>query len=148
MNLSTLDLNAALPGAGGKITGVAENPESDLERGVQFKIDGEYDQAVIELQKVLAAVPDHPRAHLELGLVYGFTGMFDESLVELQEAVRLEPANLRFHEKLGLTCTMLGMYDEAREQFELIIAQGSNVPDVPEVDEARKQLRFFQEFGV
>lgn len=145
MDLSNLELGAVLPGAGGKKTGVAENPEEDLERGIKFKIDGEYDQAVVELQKVLAAVPDHPRAHLELGLVYGFTGMFDESLAELQEAVRLEAGNLKYHEKLGLTCTMLGMYDEAREQFELIVSQGT---DTPEADEARKQLRFFQEFGV
>lgn len=126
------------------IAPVVEDPEEQLARGIHHKIDGEYDEAVVEFLKVLTAHPDHSRAHLELGLVYSFTGLFDESIAELQEAVRLEPANLNYRVNLGKTYTMLGMYDEGREQFEQIISEG---PGSEEAEEAAKQLRFFDECG-
>jgi tetratricopeptide (TPR) repeat protein len=120
---------------------VANEFEEHLARGIQFRLNGEYDDAATELQTALGLRPEHPVVHHELGLVYCFTGMFDESLQELGEAVRLDPQNLKFHENLGKTFTMLGMYEEAREQFELIIAQD---PESIEADEARKQLKFFE----
>ena len=126
----------------GNSSAVADSPEDHLDRSIQFKVNGEYDRAVEELRSVLAVAPENARAHLEMGLVYGFTGLFDESIEELQQAVKLEPSNLGFRTKLGLTYTMLGMYDEAREEFELIVKEG---PGTPEADEARKQLRFFED---
>ena len=95
--------------------------EERLQRGVAFKVDGDYEAAERELKEVLGADPTHPVAHRELGLVYCFTGMFDDSIEQLKHAVALDPADLKARNDLALTYTMLGMMDEARAEFETVL---------------------------
>jgi Tfp pilus assembly protein PilF len=96
--------------------------EERLQRGVAFKVDGNYEEAERELKAVLREDPNHPVAHRELGLVYCFTGMFDESVEELKRAVDLDPSDLKARNDLALTYTMIGMMDEARAEFELVLS--------------------------
>jgi tetratricopeptide (TPR) repeat protein len=55
-----------------------------LERGIAFKVDGRYEEAIAEFCQMIAEDPNSSDAHYQLGLVYGFTGLFDESMEELQ----------------------------------------------------------------
>jgi len=80
-----------------------------LERGLAFKVEGRYEEAISEFQRLLAEDPNSSDGHYQLGLVYGFTGMFDESIEELQHGGDpwLRPAS-KFAWNLALTYTMLG----------------------------------------
>ena len=97
-----------------------------LERGVSFKSEGRYDEAIAELRQLLQEDPNSCDGHYQLGLVFGFTGMFDESIEELLQAVRLAPARNDIRNDLALTYTMLGMYDEAKMEFEEVLRRDPN----------------------
>ena len=107
-----------------------------LEKAIQHKIVGEYDEAVKLLQEVLALEPDSPEGHHELGLVYVFTGLFDESLGELERAVELSPDSIKFILDLAKTYTMLGEYEKAIPVFKRVLEMD------PFNDEALKNLDF------
>jgi len=94
---------------------------AQLEKAVQHKIAGEYEEAVVLLKAVLAAEPNNPDAHHELGLVLVFTGAFDESVQELELAVRLNPRSIPFILDFGKTLTMLGEYEKAIPAFEYVL---------------------------
>ena len=107
-----------------------------LGRGLNYKSEGLYDEAVPLLQSLLEDQPDHPLARRELGLIYGFIGLFDESIAELERAVSLAPACLETRLALAKTYCMLGMDDSARCEFEWILKQE------PDHEEAQKNLAF------
>lgn len=110
-----------------------------LERGIAFKVDGRYEEAIAEFCQLIAEDPNSCDGHYQLGLVYGFTGMFDESLEELQRAVMLAPARIDTRTDLALTYSMLGMYDEAMTEFKEVLSRD------PENKRALDSLKFFSE---
>lgn len=97
-----------------------------LERGIAFKVEGRYDEAVTELRQLLTDDPNSSDGHYQLGLVYGFTGLFDESIEELKRASTLAPIRVDIRIDLALTLTMLGEYDDARSQFEEVLRREPN----------------------
>lgn len=109
----------------------------DLERGISYKVDGKYDEAIGEFRSLVADDPNCSDAHHQLGLVYGFTGMFDESLEALRRAVTLTPGRVDIRNDLALTYSMLGMYEEARMEFEEVLQRE------PNNEKALKNLQFF-----
>ncbi len=98
----------------------------NLERGITFKVEGRYDEAVTELRQLLADDPNSSDGHYQLGLVYGFTGLFDESIEELKWASTLAPTRVEIRIDLALTLTMLGEYEDARAQFEEVLRREPN----------------------
>ena len=114
--------------------------EERLEKGVAYKIEGQYEEAVRELRGLLAETPDHARAHHELGLVLGFTGDFDGSLAALARAVELDADGIKARTDLALTYCMLGRYEEAKVGFETVLAAD------PENETAQKNLDFLRDF--
>ena len=112
--------------------------EARLERAIQHKIKGEYDDAVTLLQGILAEAPDHARTHHQLGLVYGFTGLFDESVEEIEAAARLDSESITILNDLGKTHTMLGDYEKAIPVFERVLERD------PFNEEAIKNLKFLR----
>lgn len=112
--------------------------EARLERAIQHKIQGEYDDAVTLLSGVLAESPNHARTHHQLGLVYGFTGLFDESVEEMETAARLDPDSILILNDLGKTHTMLGDYEKAIPVFERVLERD------PLNEEAIKNLKFLR----
>lgn len=112
--------------------------EARLERAIQHKIQGEYDEAVALLSGILSELPNHARTHHQLGLVYGFTGLFDESVAEIEAAARLEPDSIIILNDLGKTHTMLGDYEKAIPVFEHVLERD------PLNEEAIKNLKFLR----
>ena len=105
---------------------MASSANAYFERGLAFKVEGRYDEAVAEFQQLLVEDPNSCDGRYQLGLVYGFTGLFDESLDELRRASVLAPARIDVRLDLALTFTMLGMYDEAKVEFEEILRREPN----------------------
>jgi len=112
--------------------------QSHIERGVAYKIKGEYDQALAELRQAVQLAPNNAEAHHQLGLVLGFIGEFEQSLAELERAVQIDARNVVIRNDLALTYAMLGMYEEAKAQFEEVLRQD------PTNEVALKQIQFLQ----
>ena len=120
----------------------AESPNDNLanrlERGIAYKIEGNYAEAEREIKFVLEADPGCARAHRELGLVLNFTGFFEESLDELRKSVELDPTSLDARNELALAYSMLGMLDEAKREFEAVLELD------PTNSTAQRNLVYFQ----
>ncbi|HLK57965.1 MAG TPA: tetratricopeptide repeat protein [Chthonomonadaceae bacterium] len=97
-----------------------------LERGISYKMEGRYEEAIAEFRQLLLEDPNSSDGHHQLGLVYGFTGMFDESIEELLHAVRLAPTRNEIRNDLALTYSMLSMIDEAKSEFEEVLRRDPN----------------------
>jgi len=91
-----------------------------------FKIEGRYEEAVVEFEQLLAEDPNSSDGHYQLGLVQGFTGLFEESIDQLKHALTLSPTRIDIRIDLALTYTMLGMNDEAKEAFEEVLKRDPN----------------------
>jgi tetratricopeptide (TPR) repeat protein len=112
--------------------------QSHIERGVAYKINGQYDEALAELRQAVQLAPNNAEAHHQLGLVLGFIGEFEQSLAELERAVQIDGRNVVIRNDLALTYAMLGMYEEAKAQFEEVLRQD------PTNEVALKQIQFLQ----
>ena len=92
--------------------------ESHIERGVAYKIKGQYDEALAELRTAVQLAPNNAEAHHQLGLVLGFIGEFEQSLSELERAVQIDGRNVVIRNDLALTYAMLGMIIVMRRYVE------------------------------
>lgn len=97
-----------------------------MERGIAFKVEGRYEEAITEFRHLVNEDPNSSDGHYQLGLVYGFTGLFDESIEELQHASTLAPTRVDIRLDLALTFTMLGMYEEAKLEFGEVLRREPN----------------------
>jgi protein O-GlcNAc transferase len=110
--------------------------EERFARAVQFKINGEYDEAENLFKSVLAEQPNNADAYHELGLTYGFR-VHDDTIPTLEQAVRLQPNSIRFLMSLGLTYAMYGEDEKAKATFSRVLELD------PFNDEAIKNLGYF-----
>ena len=109
-----------------------------LEKAIQHRLNGEYDDAVPILQSIIDESPDLADAHHELGLIYSFRVLMDESIAELERAVELSPGTVKYLLDLGKTHTMYGDYEKAIPVFEQVLSLE------PFNDEATKNLSFIR----
>ncbi len=109
-----------------------------LERAIAYKVEGNYDAALVELRELIAEEPTSGEARHQMGLVLGFIGEFDQSLEELKKAAELDSADVTTLIDLAKTLAMLGMYDEAKEGFLRVLELE------PANEVAKQNLVFFQ----
>lgn len=114
-----------------------------FQQGRTARINGEYEQAITLLQRVVADEPNFAEAHMELGLSYCFSGLFDESIHALELATGLEPHNPEIRLNLGKMYTMIGMYEEGAVAFRVVLTLAPTGDKC--YDEAEKQLAYFQQ---
>ena len=111
-----------------------------LEQAHEYRINGQYDEAIELYRQVLAEDSGSAEAMWGLGLSMMNLGEFDEALETIVQACDTEPANQLYLLDAGKHFTMLGMYDEAKPFFERVLAvDGSSKFGV----EAQKQLSYY-----
>ena len=122
-------------------------PETQLvadnfyQQGKSQRINGSYDEAIVNLLRAIDEDPNMELAHMELGLAYCFIGDFDASIRELELACGLAPHNPDICINLAKTYTMLGMFDEGKELF--LSVCNLTTPGDSCYEEAKKQLAYF-----
>ncbi|MGD8569423.1 MAG: PEP-CTERM system TPR-repeat protein PrsT [Gammaproteobacteria bacterium] len=84
-----------------------------LERGKQYRQEGNYNSAIIELKNVLKQEPDHKEARYLLGTVYLATGDGASAQKELQKARDLGYTAQGLKAALAKSLLIQGKYDEA-----------------------------------
>ncbi|HHH42017.1 MAG TPA: tetratricopeptide repeat protein [Chloroflexi bacterium] len=121
---STFSWMADAAGSPGVSTPVAEEPTSPpatptpsaqelLERGVALLDQGQYEEALAELEKALELAPEDANVHANLGTAYANLGRTEEAIAEWQEAIRLNPDHYLAHYNLGVVYNDLGQTEEA-----------------------------------
>jgi tetratricopeptide (TPR) repeat protein len=94
-----------------------DSPEFHLILGKSYLQHQEYDAALAELQKTLAANPNLPFLHFNLGLVYFDMGHLDKSEEEFREDIALEPDLADNYLGLGKLYLQLQKEADAEREF-------------------------------
>ena len=81
---------------------------------------GEVDQAIVDLQKVIAKFPRSRDAHRELGFSYYQQHKYDLARAEYESVQTIDPDDLAAHYNLAILYRRLGLKDKAAEQATLL----------------------------
>jgi serine/threonine-protein kinase len=88
---------------------------------VIYRTIGRDDQAISELQALVAAYPAHDEGHALLGEMLGDKGQAKEGVAALRRAIELRPGYWRHHQSLGLAYYAMGLYADAETAFKRVI---------------------------
>ena len=81
--------------------GTKELPEASYHQIQELIKSGNIEEAIKELENLLAIQPEYAMAHNDLGVLYYQCGSTEKTLMHYEEAVRLEPADLTFQKNLA-----------------------------------------------
>ena len=99
-----------------------EEVQQLLQRANALWTQGKTDQAVIQLERVLALKPDHAEAHNNLGLALMMQGQVDRALAHYQKALTLKPNVAGTHYNMGLALWAEGQVSEAAAHFKRVLS--------------------------
>ncbi len=71
----------------------AQNSKQDgtLNQWIVYAQRGDYDQAIVELTKIIKTHPDSADAYYDRGTIYAQEGKFDEAINDCNKAIELRP---------------------------------------------------------
>jgi len=103
----------------------SDRPEILLKSGSQQYQDGEYQPAVVTLQKAIAhpdiQLADLAQAYAVLGNTYNELGYYQEAIDAHQQALELRPDAASYWTNLGICYRLTGQYDKAASCYEKAI---------------------------
>ena len=76
-----------------------------------------FDDAMSELEAVLAAAPRHAGAYFSTGLIHHEQGRYDDAIRAYREAVKLKPDYVEARTNLGGVYAQVGRFKEAAEEI-------------------------------
>jgi len=93
--------------------------DTNIQLGIAYMRDGDYDTAMVKLQKALEADPDSATANGTLAILYENIG--EPALAEkhFKNALRLSPEDPQTHNNYGQYLCRRGQYTQALEQFKM-----------------------------
>ena len=101
-----------------------QSPESAYAYSRELFEAGKIEEAIGELENLLAAHPDQAQAHNDLGVLYYHSGSKDKTLIHYEQAVRLNPDDLNFQKNLAdFYCVELGRIEEALEIYLKVLTE-------------------------
>ena len=104
--------------------GTKQLPETLYHQIQELIKSGNIEEAIKELENLLAIRPEYAMAHNDLGVLYYQCGSTEKTLMHYEEAVRLEPADLTFQKNLAdFYCIAQGRIQDALEIYLKVLTQ-------------------------
>ncbi len=97
---------------------MAGQASRELRIGAQYLDAKEYELALRELQRAVAANPKDPNAQMMLGVAYYWNGDVDKSIDCYQKSLEFAPDDAQPHMLLGISLAYKGQTQGAYEQFQ------------------------------
>jgi len=110
--------------------GIAKFPGDDFftQNMVSLSItSGKYDDAIADLNKLIARTPNNGQYYFILGQIYYYKNQQDEAIANLKKALELEPDNIAFLSEIG------------REYYNFGIAQRKTADEISDTDAAKSK---------
>jgi hypothetical protein len=90
-----------------------------VEQAIQFRSQGQFDEAVKLLREAAQLDPNNPDLHRELGITFLLSHDWAQARVEMLEALRHEPNSAGAHNDLGYALEKLGELEPALAQYRI-----------------------------
>jgi tetratricopeptide (TPR) repeat protein len=106
------------------------DPQTESLLGWAQMLQGKYDEALLNFQRVLMRQPTNSLARINLGYICLKKRIFGEAIEHLSKAIRLDndrKATLYAHFYLGLVYAEREMYEDAQTFFRKTLALGPNL---------------------
>ncbi len=101
-----------------------QTPGAQYQKSQELIQSGEIEEAIKELETLLAVEPGSALAHNDLGVLYFQYDSKDKSLVHYEEAVRLEPDNPVYQKNLAdFYFVVLGRIEDALEIYLKVLTE-------------------------
>ncbi len=94
--------------------------------GVTFVEDGEWQEAIVHIQKAVKLDPLNPLYNYFLGGCYYELGAYETALERLTVAIGQDAALIKAYHKRGMSFYQLGRYEEAIRDFNRVIESQSS----------------------
>jgi tetratricopeptide (TPR) repeat protein len=125
-----------------------------LDRGNELALQGDYDGALAEYQKVLALDEKNALAHNNLGIIYKRKGLYISAVEEFQAALKGLPNYFKAYNNLANVYFESEYYDEAVKYYNKCLAIKPNFADAhwnlalayDQQGEKTRALRHFKKF--
>jgi tetratricopeptide (TPR) repeat protein len=91
----------------------SENVAAHLEAAAAYYANGEYDKAIIELEKVIELEPDNADAYTNLALSYFKNGDYENAVTTWTEVIKFNPAEAAPYYERGMSYFNLKKYEQA-----------------------------------
>jgi len=99
-------------------------PKSSYHHIQELIQSGNIEEAIKELENLLAIQPEYALAHNDLGVLYYQCGSKEKTLMHYEEAVRLEPDDLTFQKNLAdFYCIVQGRIQDALEIYLKVLTE-------------------------
>jgi type IV pilus assembly protein PilF len=93
--------------------------DTNIQLGIAYMRQGDYDTAMTKLQKALEADPNSATANGTLAILYESIGENDLAEKHFNKALRLSPEDPQTHNNYGQFLCRHGKYTQALEQFKI-----------------------------
>lgn len=91
----------------------AETEQEALNKGVEYINQGNYDEAITELAKVIELNPNSADAYYNRGLAYDDKSNYDQGISDYNKAIELNPNYTNAYNNRGIDYYRKGNYDMA-----------------------------------
>lgn len=122
--LSLLLLLPALAGCGipeptaAPTATTAMSADEHFRQGNEYAQQGQFEQAIVEYQAVLAAEPENVSAMTNLGVAYYNTGQLEQAIAQYKEALQIAPNDADIHSNLAAAHVQVGDLDMALQEYQ------------------------------
>ncbi|MCX6564465.1 MAG: tetratricopeptide repeat protein [Candidatus Aminicenantes bacterium] len=96
--------------------------------GVALNKQGRGQEAIAQYLEALSLNEGYPEAHHNLASIYGKMGRIEEAIFHDSQAIRLRPHYAEAHRNLAISLYLKGDYQGAKDEVDLCIKNGGNVP--------------------
>jgi len=117
-----------------------DDREQMMVTALRYYTAGEYDQAIVEFQKVVLAYPDFKEAHSALGNAYFRKKMYAEAEAAYRQVKELDPGETTAYENLGAVYANRGDYGLAVIEWNKVLELAPERTDIVEKIERVQQL--------
>ena len=93
--------------------------DTNIQLGIAYMREGDFDTALVKLQKALEANPDSATVHGTLAILYENIGENELAEKHFKTALRLSPQDPQTHNNYGQYLCRHGKYPEALEQLKI-----------------------------
>lgn len=90
-----------------------------LYRGIAYKMQGDYDMAIVDLTRAIELKPDSVKSYVNRAALYRKTGDFYKAIEDNLKVIEFYPGKATAYNNLGAAYASLGNFVEAQKNFRI-----------------------------